>query len=180
MNFDLMNILFILASAIYYMLPAYLANISAMAFSSNTPLDFNKVCFDGRRWIGNGVTWGGVIGGTLIGTLVGLIQGILSSYVLLEPHLTIITGILFGFTMGLGALLGDAVGSFIKRRIGIERGRPAPLLDQLDFVFGALLLSSLVYFESFSMIIVIIIITPILHLLTNMLGYLLGFKEVWY
>jgi CDP-2,3-bis-(O-geranylgeranyl)-sn-glycerol synthase len=82
--------------------------------------------------------------------------------------------------MGLGALLGDAIGSFIKRRIGIERGRPAPLLDQLDFVIGALLLSSLVYFESFSMIIVILIITPILHLLSNIFGYLVGFKEVWY
>ena len=180
MNFDLMNILFILASAIYFMLPAYLANISAMAFSSNTPLDFNKICFDGRRWIGNGVTWGGLIGGTLVGTLVGLIQGILSSYVPLEPHLTIITGILFGFTMGLGALLGDAMGSFIKRRIGIERGQPAPLLDQLDFVVGALLLSSLVYFENYYIIIVVVIITPILHLLTNMLGYALGLKEVWY
>ncbi len=177
---DLMNIVFILVSAIYFMLPAYIANIFALIFSGKTPLDFNKKCSDGRRLIGNGVTLRGLFGGSLSGTIVGLIQGIISPYISLEPNLTIMHGCLFGFTMGFGALMGDAAGSFIKRRIGIDRGQPAPLLDQLDFVVGALLLSSFVYFENYFIVIVAFIITPILHLLTNMVGYTLGFKDVWY
>ena len=44
---------------------------------------------------------------------------------------------LIGFLLGFGALLGDALGSFIKRRMGIGRGKPAPILDQIDFLIVA-------------------------------------------
>ena len=160
------------AYAIYFMLPAYLANVTALAFGGGKPLDFNHNFNDGRRLIGNGVTIRGTIIGILIGTLVGIVQGILTG--------NIIYGLLLGFTLGAGALIGDACGSFIKRRLNIGRGKPAPLLDQLDFVIGALLFASLIVVLPLEMIVIILVLTLFLHLGANIIAYLLGIKEVWY
>lgn len=154
------------------MLPAYLANVSALTFGGGVPLDLGHDFRDGRRILGDGVTWRGTIIGTLIGTLIGIIQGIISG--------NILQGLLLGFTLGAGALLGDAFGSFIKRRWNIGRGRPAPILDQLDFVVGALLLSSLIVPLEPILILLVLIITIILHLSANILAYSMGIKEVWY
>lgn len=172
MNPDIINILNMIAYVIYFMLPAYLANVSALTFGGGVPLDFGRDFRDGRRILGDGVTWRGTIIGTLIGTLIGLIQGIISG--------NILQGLLLGFTLGAGALLGDAAGSFIKRRLNISRGRPAPILDQLDFVVGALLLSSLIVPLEPVLILLVLLITIILHLSANILAYSMGIKEVWY
>lgn len=172
MNPDIFNVLNMLVYVIYFMLPAYIANVSALTFGGGTPLDFGRNFKDGRRILGDGVTWKGMVVGTLMGTIVGLLQGLLVGNILF--------GILLGFLLGLGALLGDAAGSFIKRRINIGRGRPAPLLDQLDFVVGALVLSSLVFYPGLPIIIIALIISPILHLSANAISYALGMKNVWY
>ena len=42
------------------------------------------------------------------------------------------------FLSALGAMTGDAIGAFIKRRLNMKPGQAAPILDQWDFVFGAL------------------------------------------
>ncbi|ADZ10167.1 UPF0290 protein [Methanobacterium lacus] len=172
MDSSVVSVINLSAYAIYFMLPAYLANVTALAFGGGKPLDFNHKFRDGRRLIGNGVTVRGTIIGTLIGTLVGVVQGILTG--------NIIEGILLGFTLGAGALIGDACGSFIKRRLNIGRGKPAPLLDQLDFVVGALVFASLIVILPLEMIVIIIVLTLFLHLGTNIIAYLLGIKEVWY
>ena len=81
-------------------------------------------------------------------------------------------------------MLGDMFGSFIKRRLGIKRGASLPLVDQLDFVGGAWLLLFLFardwFVKAFSLeiIIAVIIITPLLHLLTNYVGFKMGRKGV--
>lgn len=172
MDSSVVSVINLSAYAIYFMLPAYLANVTALAFGGGKPLDFNHNLRDGRRILGNGVTWRGTIIGTLIGTLIGLIQGIITG--------NITQGILLGFTLGLGAMIGDACGSFIKRRFKVERGRPAPILDQLDFVVGALVFASLIVVIPFEMIVVILVISIFLHLGANIIAYLLGLKNVWY
>jgi CDP-2,3-bis-(O-geranylgeranyl)-sn-glycerol synthase len=160
------------AYLIYFMLPAYLANATALAFGGGQPLDSGRNFTDGRRIFGDGVTWRGTLIGTAIGTLIGLIQGIISG--------NILQGILLGFFLGGGALIGDAGGSFVKRRMKIERGRPTPFLDQLDFVVGALIFASIIVVLPFYMIILILIISIVLHLSANIIAYLLGIKKVWY
>ncbi|HEX3014237.1 MAG TPA: CDP-2,3-bis-(O-geranylgeranyl)-sn-glycerol synthase [Methanobacterium sp.] len=193
MDASVISVLVLSVYVIYFMLPAYLANVSALIFGGGKPLDFGRNFRDGRRIIGNGVTWRGTIIGTLIGTIIGIIQGSISVYYgnifNLIPGITIIQGpipasilqgALIGLFLGGGALIGDAAGSFIKRRIGIERGNPAPFLDQLDFVIGALVFASLIVFIPLNMIIIILIISVVLHLLTNMIAYLIGMKDVWY
>jgi len=172
MNIDNINFLILCLEVIYFILPAYIANVSALAFGGTIPLDMKKNFVDNRQIIGNGVTWRGLIFGTIIGTLVGIFQGVISG--------NILTGFILGFLLAFGALIGDAAGSFIKRRLNIDRGRPAPILDQLDFIAGALILASLYVEISFITVVIVIILTLILHLLTNMIAYLLGIKDVWY
>ncbi|MBS7287173.1 MAG: CDP-archaeol synthase [Candidatus Freyarchaeota archaeon] len=92
----------------------------------------------------------------------------------------VLPSIIKGFLLPLGALTGDLVGSFIKRRLNISRGHLAPGLDQLDFVAGAILLSSVVYIPPPELLITAIIVTPAIHLLANAAGYALHLKnEPW-
>lgn len=85
-----------------------------------------------------------------------------------------------GFLLSFGALLGDLVGSFMKRRLSLERGQPAPFLDQLDFVVGALALSFIEFIPQIEIIIALLVFTPIIHLTANIIGYKLKLKkEPW-
>ena len=172
MDSSVVSVINLSAYAIYFMLPAYLANVTALAFGGGKPLDFNHKFSDGRRILGNGVTWRGTIIGTIIGTLVGVAQSIITG--------DIIQGFLLGLTLGGGALIGDACGSFIKRRLKLESGRPAPILDQLDFVVGALVFASLIVVIPVDLIVIILLISVFLHLGANIIAYLLGIKKVWY
>ncbi|MEM4587082.1 MAG: CDP-2,3-bis-(O-geranylgeranyl)-sn-glycerol synthase [Candidatus Jordarchaeales archaeon] len=92
----------------------------------------------------------------------------------------IMPSILKGFLLSLGALTGDLVGSFIKRRLNLDRGTPAPGLDQLDFIAGAILLSSWFYLPPVEVLLVVVIVTPVIHLLANAGAYVLRLKkEPW-
>jgi CDP-2,3-bis-(O-geranylgeranyl)-sn-glycerol synthase len=51
------------------------------------------------------------------------------------------TTILFGFLLSLGALFGDLFGAFLKRRMGFAPGELLPVVDQIDFIIGAILFS---------------------------------------
>ncbi len=196
MDPSVFSVLILSAYAIYFMLPAYLANASALTFGGGTPLDMGRSLKDGFRLLGDGVTWKGTIIGILIGALIGLIQGTFTGDLITnllmvgDPAIglmvqgTIATntlhGILLGLALGAGAIIGDACGSFIKRRFKVKRGRPVPIVDQLDFVVGALILSSLIVVIPLYLIIVILIISLFLHLGANTIAYLLGMKNVWY
>ena len=92
----------------------------------------------------------------------------------------VINGVIIGFLLAFGALVGDAIGSFLKRRIGIGRGKPAPILDQLDFLVVALLFVSLVVKLDLGFVIIAMVLTVIIHLIANTGAYLLGIKDVWY
>ena len=191
MGTEIFKLLIAVLAAVYFMLPAYVANLSGLAFGGGTPVDGGKECKDGRRLIGNGVTWKGLQNGTIIGTLVGVVLGIVGTFYgdlsaltggIIDLHVygSIFGGLILGFLMAFGALLGDAVGSFLKRRIGLDRGAPAPLMDQLDFVIGALIFSLLVVQISWKFFIVIAVLSLVLHLGSNTFAYLIGMKDVWY
>ena len=191
METEIFKLLIAVLAAVYFMLPAYVANLSGLAFGGGTPVDGGKECKDGRRLIGNGVTWKGMQNGTIIGTLVGVVLGIIGTFYgdlsaltggIIDLHVygSVFGGLILGFLMAFGALLGDAVGSFLKRRIGLERGAPAPIMDQLDFVIGALALSLLVVQISWEFFIIIALLSLVLHLGSNTFAYLIGIKDVWY
>ena len=191
METGIFGLLIAILGAVYFMLPAYVANLSGLAFGGGAPVDGGKECKDGRRLIGNGVTWKGLQNGTIIGTLVGVVLGIIGTFfgdlsvltggiIDLPVYGSVIGGLILGFLMAFGALLGDLVGSFIKRRIGLQSGEPAPIMDQLDFVVGALILSLLVVRISWKFFLIIAVLSIVLHLCSNIVAYLLGIKDVWY
>ena len=191
METGIFGLLIAILGAVYFMLPAYVANLSGLAFGGGTPVDGGKECKDGRRLIGNGVTWKGFQNGTIIGTLVGVLLGIIGTFfgdlsvltggiINLPVYGSVVGGLVLGFLMAFGALFGDLVGSFIKRRIGLQSGEPAPIMDQLDFVVGALVLSLLVVRLSWKFFLIIAILSIVLHLGANIVAYLLGMKDVWY
>ena len=136
------SILYIIFMGIWLTLPAYVANPSAVLFGGGAPMDFGRKMKSGGRILGDGKTWRGFFGGIFSAIVLGLILiGI--SIPFDEEH--------FGFgafpdflviiiLMSTGALLGDVLGSFVKRRLGKKRGAKTPGLDQYDFLLGAWLL----------------------------------------
>ena len=180
----------IILMGIWLTIPAYVANHSAVLFGGGKPMDFGKKLNDGSRVLGDGKTWRGFFGGAFSGIFIGMIQVGLSSP-FDENH--------FGFGkfpefiiiivfLAFGALLGDVLGSFIKRRLKVQRGQKAPVLDQYDFLIGAWLLliifkhqwflEHFIYWPNTMAIITVIILTPFLHRGVNILGYKLGKKDV--
>lgn len=187
MTIDFQIILITLLTTLYFILPAYFANGGALVFGGGTPIDFGKSDSNGVRWVGDGVTWRGMFVGTIIGMITGAVQGYIAPMILpyigstLAPVVTsTYNGLLIGFLLGFGALLGDALGSFLKRRLGIGRGEPAPILDQLDFIIVALILVSPVIELNWIFIVFALLLTLFIHLITNTCAYLLGLKDVWY
>lgn len=150
----------LVGQAIWFILPAYLANAAPAVVGGGPPLDLGKRFVDGRRIFGDGKTLRGFLGGLAAGTVVGVLQG--------RPWA--------GLMLALGAMLGDLVGSFIKRRLNISRGDPAPGLDQLGFVLVALAMVSPIETASWQVVAAVLVLTPPLHLSTNLLGYKLGLK----
>jgi CDP-2,3-bis-(O-geranylgeranyl)-sn-glycerol synthase len=72
---------------------------------------------------------------------------------------------------------GDLAGAFTKRRLGIAPGGLLPIIDQIDFVVGALLFSLPLAVVSLELAIAVLLITPPIHLFTNFLAYKLKLKS---
>ena len=83
----------------------------------------------------------------------------------------------FGFLQGAGAILGDLVKSYYKRKSGIKPGEPWLFWDQIDFVIGGIVLGFLWYVPPAGSVAVLLAASPILHALVNYIGYLLKIKE---
>jgi len=168
-------IIFVIASFLY-ILPAYIANSSAALFGGGYPLDFGMK-LKRHRIFGSGKTFRGFILGVLFGTVAGNVMGFLLAGTAFSLG-TIELYTALGFLLSVGAMLGDLVKSFFKRRLGFKSGQMLPIIDQLDFVIGAIALGSFAYIPSIKTVIFLIIITPLIHLLLNIIGYLLKLKKV--
>lgn len=180
-------------TALWLMLPAYFSNMLPVVVGGGAPIDLGRTWRDGKRILGDGKTWRGLLLAPLLAAgLTFFLQWLVDSTA---------WGSRFGFpgwgawpqwfvlayAMGLGALSGDALESFVKRRTGRDRGEKWFPFDQLDFILGALLfalLAMLLMGESFlalftpGRLAVIILLTPALHLGVNYLGYKAGLKDV--
>jgi len=171
------------AVAVWAMLPAYVPNNAAVLVGGGRPIDGGR-SYDGKRLLGDGKTWRGTAGGTLAGVALALVLDFVHPVVETATGLSLPTFPLHAaVALAAGAMLGDILASFLKRRTGRRRGASFPLLDQLDFVVVALALAALVapawFGATFTLAVVVavLVVTPVLHLVTNAGAYLLGLKE---
>ncbi|MDH5782327.1 MAG: CDP-2,3-bis-(O-geranylgeranyl)-sn-glycerol synthase [Candidatus Bathyarchaeota archaeon] len=163
--------------AFYYILPAYVANAAPVIFGGGYPLDAGKLFWDGKPIFGSNKTVRGFFAGLLVGTFAGFVLSRLYQLSGFPQNSLFQYDAWLGFMLSLGALNGDLLHSFIKRRLDISPGSPLPVADQLDFALGALLFSVVVYPPPWLIAVIIVVVTPPIHLLTNFLAYLIGAKE---
>jgi len=144
--------------ALKFILPAYCANAVPVLVGGGLPLDFGKNFYDGKPIFGKNKTFRGFFFGLAIGTLVGVIE----AFFFTEYPIS------FGFLLSLGGLLGDLAGAFLKRRIGLAPGELLPVVDQIDFIIGALVFSFPFNLLSLELALTVLLITPPLPLITNL------------
>lgn len=181
----------IIIQALWLALPAYIANGCALLVGGGAPIDFGKNWKDGKRILGDGKTWRGFVTGAFVGMTCGFGLSVVAKYANMSDFaflgLNDFTGFPFMipiiFSICFGALLGDIVKSFFKRRVGRDRGENWIPFDQLDFIVGALFLSFLIawflqifgaisynwFFENFTIwhVLTLLIITPFFHIFAN-------------
>jgi len=154
--------------AIYIAVPAYVANSTPVLLGGGAPIDRGRRLIDGRRILGTNKTVKGFAYGLLLGSLAGLVEAVLfANYALISV----------GVVASLGALLGDLFGAFLKRRLDIAPGNPLPVVDQLDFILGAILFTYPLLNVTVGAVLILVIATLPIHLLSNAVAYMLRLKN---
>ncbi len=161
-----MDTALLIVEALKFIFPAYCANAVPVIAGGGQPMDFGKNFFDGKPVFGKNKTFRGFFFGFAVGVMVGLAEWVVFDY----PFL-------FSVLSPLGALCGDLAGAFLKRRLGIAPGDLLPVVDQVDFVVGAILFSLPLAMISWELAVAVLIITPPIHLLTNFVAYKLRMKK---
>ena len=163
-----MDVLWIIVEALKFILPVYCANAVPVLAGGGLPLDLGKGFIDGKPVFGKNKTVRGFFVGLFVGTSAGLAETVAFGFPLL-----------FGPLVSLGALSGDLLGAFVKRRLGLAPGRLLPVVDQIDFILGALLFSLPLGLTTLSWEVaaMALVITPPIHLLTNYCAYKLELKN---
>jgi len=177
----------ILIKCLYFMLPAYLANMAPIFAQRAGILKFLSKPVDGGRKIngepifGENKTWRGFAVGIIVAIFMIWIQYFLYKIPFFENwsllNYSEINLWFGGFLFGFGALFGDLVKSFFKRRFRIQSGTPWIPFDQMDFILGSLIFILPVYFPSLLETIIILAASPFLHILANNLGFYLQLKK---
>jgi CDP-2,3-bis-(O-geranylgeranyl)-sn-glycerol synthase len=168
--------------ALWFILPAYIANSTAALFGGGTPIDLGRSFPDGRRVFGEGKTFTGLLAGIAFGTIAGNVQGYLITDGLVPGYMAgdVLAYTVAGFLLSTGALLGDLASSFVKRRLGMRRGAKFFPIDQLDFVVGAILFVGIIYVPPLTAIAILLVLTPAIHLVFNFTAHRLKVKhEPW-
>ncbi|MEM2104913.1 MAG: CDP-2,3-bis-(O-geranylgeranyl)-sn-glycerol synthase [Candidatus Bathyarchaeia archaeon] len=161
-----MDLAHLVVEALKFIFPAYCANAVPVIVGGGLPIDLDKKFFDGKPIFGKNKTYRGFFFGLLVGTLVGSAESLFFGY---HP--------LFGLLLSLGALFGDLAGAFLKRRLGFAPGELLPIIDQIDFVVGAVVFAFPISILTVELAVTALIITPPIHLLTNFAAYKLGLKS---
>ena len=209
------GLLFFLPAYVANMSPVLVAKLLP---AWNAPIDGGRLAKDGKRLLGAGKTWRGLTGGAVTGAATAVaVAWLVPAYTAggvwdgWDYGLGGFDGrpigseggtravdqsawwaiALFGALLGLFALVGDAVKSYFKRRVGKDRGRPWVPFDQLDFVVfglaaafaaGPLLLADgwllAALLDDWIVLATIVLLTPGLHFLVNVIGYVLRLKDV--
>jgi CDP-2,3-bis-(O-geranylgeranyl)-sn-glycerol synthase len=175
--------------ALWFFAPAGVAN-TAPVFANKIPLlrklgmpiDGGKT-FRGKRIFGDHKTIRGFLVGILAGFVVAGIQMLL--YANFDWFYSISGSIdysnpsilLLGALLGFGALAGDSVKSFFKRQVGVKSGQSWFPYDQIDYIFGGILLTLPFVSISAMQYLVILLVWFLIHPVATFIGWLLKLKD---
>ncbi len=191
---------FVVLHALWLFLPPYVSNMAPVFVGGGAPIDGGRNWKDGRRVLGPGKTWRGLLLAPLVAAAVTVGLDAIARFTAWGSSLGFddfggpAIAFVMAYALGFGALAGDAAKSFFKRRRGMERGAMWLGFDQLDFVVGAFVvawafaavLAVLGVNDgnwmsdrwSFPRVAAILVLTPALHLIVNFVGYKMGRKQV--
>ncbi len=178
---------------LWVLLPAYLASAFAtIPRGRGPPMDFGRTWPpDGRRILGPSKSWSGFLFGATLAIPFGLLEAAL--ILAAPPNLrlvpswgpSVLAALPVVALVSYGAMGGDALGSFVKRRLGHASGDRFLLVDQLPFVLvpiglGLALDPSLFVatFASWEAVLWLLVFTLGLHTAFNWIGYWAGLKKV--
>ena len=178
---------------LWVLLPAYLASAFAtLPRGRGPPMDLGRNWpGDGRRILGPSKTWSGFLFGATLAVPFGLLEAglILAA----PPNLalvprwgpTVLASLPVVALVTYGAMSGDALGSFLKRRLGRPSGARAIVLDQLPFVAVPILVGAgldpglfVRVFASWEALLWLVVFTFGLHAVFNWIGFHAGVKKV--
>lgn len=181
------------ADVLWVLLPPYVASATATIPRGRGPsMDFGRTWpGDGRRILGASKSWSGFLFGSFIAALVGFLEAWL--ILLAPPSLQVVPA--YGpsvlaatpvvLLLSVGAMSGDAVGSFLKRRLDLASGTRVVLLDQLPMVAVPILVGALLFpwvfvptFFTLEALLWLLLFTLVLHTLFNWIGFKAGLKKV--
>jgi CDP-2,3-bis-(O-geranylgeranyl)-sn-glycerol synthase len=180
-------------AVLWVLLPAYLASAFAtLPRGRGPPMDLGRTWpRDGRRILGPSKTWSGFLFGATLAVPFGLLEAWL--ILLAPPNLALVPrwassvagAIPVVALVTYGAMTGDALGSFVKRRLGLTSGTRALVLDQLPFVAVPIVLGLVLdpglfapTFLSWEALLWLLVLTFGLHAVFNWIGFHAGVKKV--
>ncbi len=172
-----------IAEVIWFFFPAGIANMAASLSRFvpvlDRPVDFGAT-WRGKRIFGSHKTWRGIIFGSAAGVIFFYTQKLLYQFDTVS-EISILNyseaSWLIGLLLGFGAVAGDAIRSFFKRRVNIEPGGPWIPFDQIDYSLGAGLLVSIIFFPGWDRIAAAVSLGLVLHILTNVSAYVIGLQK---
>jgi CDP-2,3-bis-(O-geranylgeranyl)-sn-glycerol synthase len=180
-------------AVLWLLLPAYVASaLATIPRGRGPPMDLGRSWpYDGRRLLGPSKTWSGFLFGGFAAMSVGLLEAWL--ILLAPPNLqlvprfapSVIDAVPVVALLTFGGMTGDAIGSFVKRRLGRESGARTILLDQLPFVLFPIAVGLVIdpslfvgVFASLTGVFWLLVYTLGLHTVFNWVGYRAGLKRV--
>lgn len=170
-------------SVLYFFLPAVVANMVPVHVRSLNffawPLDFGST-LRGKPLFGKNKTWRGFLFGVGAGLCVFFVQQLLFSSGYLHTFSLIDYSrvhVLLGAALGVGALVGDALESCVKRQLDIRPGQRFLFWDQADFFLGALLVSVPYWLPVWQATLVALVVVVVLNVAVQRAAYVLGFKD---
>ena len=180
-----MSVLILIGQLFYFFLPAGLANMAPVLFNQRLkklaiPIDAGKT-IGGQPVFGSHKTWRGVFVASVMGGLLFLVQyiavGQWEGLVRISAFDIRVAPWWFGFVFGFGAIIGDLIKSFFKRRFKVQPGKSWFPFDQIDFLVGAGVVAMFFFDMSLPVWVLLLLIGPFFHILVNHMGFWLKIKN---
>lgn len=150
-----------------FCVPCWITNISLNFFKFipgvaklDSQLDNKKLFFDKQPILGKSTTKIGLLVAIIVGLIIGIFIGLFK-----------------GLMVGIGVYFGHALGSFIKRRLGIKGGDYLPIVDHGDYIFLTGMIFMVFGWIKPFILIYSFLLTLLVHPIACFVGFKLGLRD---